>query len=202
MLVDTANFKASAGKATPTDHEALRLIKDHLLIFLSAMQLDTKSLFEDLKRKKQDVSRLTSYQLLIRDFKRYEVLGVKYGLSTVPLSLENWSGKLGWDDIAQATQQLMEERSLDYVGILTSIVGEKVEGRQILVAFKDERLVGLKMAVEREAKETLDLRSWPDADVPALAGFQVFLWDQGIMGSRKQAAPAFDRAMRSLEALQ
>lgn len=198
IIIDTKNLKPSAGKATPADHEALRLLVDHLTRLDPTIQLNLASVYQELKLRKFDVSRLSSHDLLIRDFKRYAINGHELSLSSVPLSLEEWSRKMGWDQIAAAIRQVMDERQLDICSILTSFVVGKEDRRQILVAYTQEEWSALKPALEREGKEQLALEPWSDEDIPSLDGFKIFVWNQINTVSRKQIAPAFQRALSSL----
>ncbi|GAA5863272.1 hypothetical protein JCM3774_000838 [Rhodotorula dairenensis] len=102
-----------------------------------------------LSTAKDDVAHLSGHDLLRRDYKEYhESASVRYGLSTVPLSLSTWldrfsergqAGVQAVEALLDEVRQWMDERDLALAGVLTSYAHVKKSGavggrrREILV---------------------------------------------------------------------
>jgi exopolyphosphatase len=102
---------------------------------------------------KNDVSELSTHELLLRDYKEYtmhtssESDALNVGLSTVPMGLSIWLSRNlpakgitpGWQPFVSAMDEWMDERNLDIAGILTSFnnppkeIGEKGKHKRELV---------------------------------------------------------------------
>jgi len=156
ILIDTDGLKPG-GKATDRDRESALLVAPKSTIAntippLSALSpIDhpnpnalydaqaVKDMTAALSDKKSDVSHLSGFDLLRRDYKEYThplswaagSPSIKVGLSTVPSQLKAWGtdGKLEKDAVAW-----MKKRNITILGVLTSFrdskgkVGKKVSG--------------------------------------------------------------------------
>lgn len=151
ILIDTQGLKAG-GKALQVDREAVGSLISQATSSLSSSSMDPPKLADgqklkpddlasvqfiqdlttELDKKKYDVSRLGTRDLLRRDYKQSLTnlpwvsngTSINSGLSTVPLDLklwiprdtkEFWSSVKGW----------MEQRKLSVLGVLTSFHDEK-----------------------------------------------------------------------------
>lgn len=175
---------------------------------------DPTSLFEDkfakLKEAKYTISHLSSRDLLRRDYKQYSSEnGYRYGLSSVPMSFDDWSERDGWEGILSASQAWAEERSLDIVGILTSFTRTTKKNnqkgrREALLYYTHSELMSVSQTLEEDFKEQLDLVSWKsEKDQPNFEQEykkHVSLWTQGNTdATRKAFAPAMADAVGRLE---
>ena len=222
-LIDTGNYKpAPKGKAVQSDMDA----REYLLPFSSFADSQTSDasvqsspnslagLADSLQAKKYDLSRLQGRDLLRRDYKEYEsdTLHIRYGLSTVPLRLEEWLHRPevgeNYDQILEKMEDWGKERNLDIVGVLTSYVDPK-KGREHLHLIRqrqDNQLDRLRKVMEELTKdETLDLGELKKAQ-PSLEGTKwqgrVFAFQQkNASATRKQVAPAFKKAIETVERL-
>jgi exopolyphosphatase len=225
-LIDTGNYKpAPKGKAVESDMNA----REYLLPLSSfakpssagvaaASTESSSDPLDDhtdlLQAKKYDLSRLQGRDLLRRDYKEYEseTLHIRYGLSTVPLRLDEWlhRSEVGgnYDQILNKMEDWGKERDLDIVGVLTSYVDPK-KGREHLHLVRqrqDNQLDRLKKVIEELTKdETLDLGQLKKAQ-PPIEGTKwqgrVFAYQQKNAGAtRKQVAPAFKKAIETVERL-
>ncbi|KAF9485702.1 DHH phosphoesterase [Pholiota conissans] len=147
IIIDTDGFKPD-GKGTQIDRDAgnniavkstyakflpplsaLAPIDFHIRDGLYNSQI-IMELTQTLAEKKMDVSHLTAFDLLRRDYKEYvhplswvsDKPSIKLGLSTVPVSLKDWAtdGRLEDAAIKWATQ-----RGLTILGVLTSFREDK-----------------------------------------------------------------------------
>ncbi|KAJ9118164.1 hypothetical protein QFC22_004068 [Naganishia vaughanmartiniae] len=173
ILIDTGALKAGPNvKTTDTDRAAAEFV--YRISKLGAQTTDTGSAGElmtlaslqagriapeltefanKLFEAKNDVSELSTHELLLRDYKEYtmhtasERDTMNVGLSTVPMGLSIWLSRNiqakgivpGWQPFVSAMDEWMRERNLDIAGVLTSfntlpkVVGEKGKHKRELV---------------------------------------------------------------------
>lgn len=222
IVIDTGGLKPG-GKATPVDYEAASFLYSISTIAQGqsgsfsitnegGLPPSLKLLSDTLHDAKSDVANLTTYELLMRDYKEYEwptqsrnFPTLKVGLSTVPLGLKTWIAKEqdGWETLMSSTEQYMQEGTLDIEGILTTYRSEKKgkHKRQLVLIVRPggvirdpqearsvfERLVG-----GLEASEVLQLEEWKKEEKVKRQGDErlVKVWVQGnAKATRKQIAP-------------
>ncbi|MBU1641070.1 MAG: DHH family phosphoesterase [Proteobacteria bacterium] len=83
LLLDTVNLSAKAGRSTGRDKEmAIKL--------LGICGRDQDTFFHTLQKAQDDLSGLTSKDLLARDYKEWQSPFGPYGISTVLLALASW----------------------------------------------------------------------------------------------------------------
>ena len=135
ILIDTGGLK-TGGKAVEEDRDAAVFLVPLSPLsanipqnFLTPDQLQGASaiqnLYAELETKKVDVSNLSVWDLLRRDYKEYTLrlpwagpeVSIKAGLSTVPLGLEAWITEGRLQDVAK---KWMDTKGLTVHGILTS----------------------------------------------------------------------------------
>ena len=104
ILLDTVNLDDEAGRVTPTD----RKVADDLERITA---LDPSALFEKLQFEKFNVSSLGSYDLLRKDYKEWQMGGVKCGIGSVLMSARDWIAKD--EKILDAFRSFAEDRGLD-----------------------------------------------------------------------------------------
>lgn len=86
ILLDTVNLDSAAGRVTPEDQEIARTLLDR-------SDTDQQKLFDALQREKFNVSALDSADLLRKDYKSWTMSGLRVGISSVLLSVEDWLKK-------------------------------------------------------------------------------------------------------------
>lgn len=138
IVIDTNGLKPG-GKATDEDRQAASKVAPLTVLSGSDTSFtpDTlheapfiKQLNKELQGRKEDLSHLSGWDLLRRDYKEYTykltwMAGepvIKVGLSTVPVALKVWGkkGKLEKDSLAW-----MQHRGLTVLGALTTFKDEK-----------------------------------------------------------------------------
>ena len=189
ILIDTGGLKTKEGsKTTQTDLEAASFLWPLSTLgntteanFASEVPLPLKDLTQELLDTKSDVSRLSTHDLLIRDYKSYSLATssvafpvLKVGLSTVPMGLKTWLGRdgSGWDGLLDDTDAYMAEHDLDIEGILTTYRSDKGNHKRELVLIlssgakraitNDEQAERIfnELVAGLEADPVLDLGEW------------------------------------------
>lgn len=149
ILIDTGALKAGEGaKTTETDRQAAEYLwgiagksfegtsQGMSVDSLRAGQVDPAltSYANTLFSAKNDVTSLSTHDLLLRDYKEYTMSTrspaeqLTVGLSTVPLALSTWLSRdnaatgiePGWKPFLLAVDAWMAERNLDVAGMLTT----------------------------------------------------------------------------------
>jgi len=181
---------------------------------MSSHPSELTNVAQELLRTKFDVGHLSTHDLLLRDYKQYDLPSTsrsyRAGLSTVPLSLKNWLEKEGgWAPFLGALDAYMQERGLDVEGILTSYKSEnKGKGKRELALFvreggalasgADAQRVLDTLAQGLQADPVLSLEAWSKKDWAIKAetlndsaeGRYGVVWQQGnAKATRKQVAP-------------
>ncbi|KAK4054584.1 Exopolyphosphatase [Microbotryomycetes sp. JL201] len=221
ILIDT-NLKPSTagGKATDTDLRAVRLLSP-FSSFVDGAEGSAAAVGGDvtatllqvgrlLQAKKSDVAWMSGRDLLRRDYKEYQhdAQSLKYGLATVPVSFRSWIDKddkrYGWEGVERDCRAWMEERHLDFLGVLTSFEevapagknkGARARELYLHVGGNDstsERLRNI-LYPGLEADADLRLGPWFGGDLSGEPGFDKRwrLWQQvNAKATRKQVAPA------------
>lgn len=213
ILIDTNGLK-KGGKAVSTDYEAAHFLfplsaysrpssststGDDVAVALEVSEDSVPEALSDaakeLKAKKFDVSKLSTTQLLMRDYKDYSLPtssqvfpSIQAGLATVPLALKEWlardvvggGGQTGWAGFLAESDAYMAKRGLDVLGVLTSFKSDKGKDKREAVllvrygldgcAFADEETgqrVMDQLVAGFEADQVLLLENWKDKSQPA-----------------------------------
>jgi exopolyphosphatase len=195
ILIDTSNLK---NKTTETDTQAVELLISRSSLgslMGSSVSLALSEKHQHLRAKKEDIGSLGLRDLLRRDYKEYETEnGWRYGLSSTPNSLQDWSDRQGgWQAVWAALDDWAQERKLDLVGVLSSFKGLSKKGnpkhlRELLVAVKRDELRDV--WTELETASDLKLGEWMGGDAQAKNADMERVWQQGnTRATRKQVAP-------------
>jgi len=156
LIIDTQGVKPG-GKATPTDTAAAEFLYPLSIFDRSASkpnglagQSDTgdsapnavlTEIFTVLSDAKSDVSQLDTKDLLVRDYKEYELPTssstypvIRAGLSTVPVGFKAWlERETDWTSLMAGVDGYMADRKLDIEGILTSYNNKEGKHRRELL---------------------------------------------------------------------
>jgi len=182
ILIDTINLEPAMGKVTPKDEWVSQELAKRLNINQNFKE-QMKDIFEPIFKAKNDISHLTSAQLLIRDYKEWDVSSIKYGIAAILLSLNDLTQR---PDFLIAMSQLIQENNLSILIIMTGYTNNNNKFcRQLLIKTK-EKQIGEKLYQHMELTQRLDLHlielSIPDD--------QIWCFQQeAITISRKQVQP-------------
>jgi len=125
ILLDTVNLDPKAGRVTPKDAEIAEKLK-------SKVPLDSNTLFETLQREKFNVSDLSTADLLRKDYKEYAAGKIRYGMSTVLISLDAWKKKD--PRLQQELERYRKTRKLDLLVVMIAYTEPKFQRELVLVA--------------------------------------------------------------------
>lgn len=228
QLIDTAGLKASAkSKTTETDRRAFEFLLPMsdlaaaggggvTLASLESGEVPdaVKAWADELDDVKNDVSTLSGADLLRRDYKEYDMVtgrkdkSMRVGLSTVPLGVKDWLGKVGgWKAFMEDVQGFIYERELEVCAVLTSYRSEKrgKHKRELLVVYQGKHKAdlanfrALQSGLQSIGTE-LELETWDKGGdgIMKSIGFLHhgnahrwgWIWDQKNAGAtRKQVQP-------------
>ncbi len=109
ILLDTVLFASAAGRATPRDRQAAGRLA-------ALAGVGEAELYVELLGARQGLPGLSSRDLLRRDYKGAEAAGLRYGISSSPVSLRRWRER---DPAPQrAVMRFREERGLDLLLVM------------------------------------------------------------------------------------
>ncbi len=178
ILVDTVNLDPEQERVTEKD----RLIYNKIKKFVN---LDLQKLYDDLQFMKSDVSSLDSRDLLRKDYKQWVNKKLTYGMSSVPLSIEDWLKKD--EEISKAGEAYMKENSLDLLLIMTAYVQNGFK-RELIVINSDAKLLSDFNNMLNQAG--LELTDYPQKLESAKP---IATFNQGGLGfSRKKIQPLIE----------
>jgi inorganic pyrophosphatase/exopolyphosphatase len=109
ILLDTVLFAAAAGRFTPRDREAAERLA-------GIAGVREEELYAELLAARQVLPGLSSRDLLRRDYKGGEAGGVRYGISSSPVSLRRWRERDPAPE--EAVGRYREERHLDLLLVM------------------------------------------------------------------------------------
>jgi hypothetical protein len=132
ILLDTVLFDATAGRTTPRDRQMARRLAG-----IAGVQ--EGELYVELLAARQGLPGLSSRDLLRRDYKGGEAGGVRYGISSSPVSLRR--GRERDPSPETAARGFREERNLDLLLVMIAYEEPGAGGyrRELGVAATGER---------------------------------------------------------------
>jgi exopolyphosphatase len=129
ILVDTAGLDAAAGRTTRKDSEmAARLV--------AASGADSGELYAQLQARRRSVGRVSSGDLLRRDFKAAQAGPIRYGLASVPRLSAQWKERP--ESLPRALHAFRVARGLDVLLVLMYSDGDNREFRRELAVCTGE----------------------------------------------------------------
>ena len=195
--IDTLDFSEKAGRAKQIDHDA----RDYLLPHSSFAKGDSLSAyFAELFHAKNQVSHLTTPELLRRDYKEFTQAGAdgkahpwRIGVASLTLSLAEWVQR-GAESVRSDLDAFAAERSLDAVVALAGFEDEAGRPRRQLLFYAPQRASGahkIAEGLEQHRGDRVDLERLELPVVGERHGSVCVAWEQRDAGAtRKQFAPA------------
>ena len=174
ILLDTVNLGKDAGRTTEKDEKAVEYLT-------SSFKIDRNKLFDRLQFEKFNTAPLSSYDILRKDYKAWDMGGKKAGFSSALISMGNWLKKDA--SLLESADQYYTKNSLDILFIMIAYT-EPSFTRELILFSKDESL--LSGMYEHLQKNEGQLTAAPKAPKDKRAGF----YSQGNAGwSRKKMQP-------------
>jgi len=206
ILIDTANLDPKMGRTEPRDVRAVETIVNSLKAGGDQFGLNTleerTELFQYLQDIKFDLSRLTSAELLRKDYKVWQAVpgGQRYGISSVTMSLAEWTEKD--KDLAETLANYMNEQKLAILVIMTSHTGGenktfRREAAVIAAPGFEPLLTHTIVAITQPL--TLKAMEYPSALHPTQRDIRFFT-QTDVKLSRKQFQPAIHTAIQGFTA--
>lgn len=130
VLLDTVNLDSQAGRVTPKDAALATAI-------LGRTGMDQKALFDRLQSEKFNVADLSTADLLRKDYKEYVAGSLRYGMSSVLLSIEDWKKKD--KGLAKALTAYAQDRKLQVLVVMNAYTEPKFT-RELVVYSPDAAL--------------------------------------------------------------
>ncbi|KAJ2251839.1 Exopolyphosphatase [Coemansia sp. RSA 455] len=205
ILVDSSNLNPAACRATPADIACVQwlssLVNWKSEQSLAGNTLDVNgpdALYSTLDSLKGQVSHLSSYDLLRKDYKQWQVTDATgkpwtIGISSISFPLKKWIKRDTLQDIEQAIRHWIDKQQLDLAIVMThgktKVNGTKVYGRQMIVASDKDigRVVDKLMTVDILGLVPFDISGG------------VWLFTQSRSeSSRKQVFPAIKDVIQQL----
>lgn len=158
VLLDTVNLDPQAGRVTPKDAALVAAVLGHTV-------MEQKALFDRLQTEKFNVADLSTADLLRKDYKEYVAGSLRYGMSSVLLSIADWKKKD--KGLAKALAAYASERKLQVLVVMNAYTEPRFT-RELVVYSADAGLFS-KLSAWLAASD-LGLAAVPGpADAPASA---------------------------------
>jgi len=125
ILLDTVNLDPKAGRVTPKDTEVAGKLEPFV-------NLNPNTLFETLQREKFNVDALQTADLLRKDYKEYTAGKVRYGMSTVLISLESWKKKD--PHLQKELEKYRKARNLNLLVVMIAYTEPKFQRELVVVS--------------------------------------------------------------------
>ena len=154
ILLDTGNMNPSLKKGLKRDENAIfKLNSKHK--GGERTEKDLQIYHDLLASKRQDSSSLSTEELLIKDAKRGLSNGIKFLISTVPLSFEEWRER----DVnfEHSILSLLKEEHIDILAIMTTFVRDGLFSRQLLICSTSSHSLSLSSLHRSFSSSELDL---------------------------------------------
>uniref|UniRef100_A0A7S0BUJ9 DHHA2 domain-containing protein n=1 Tax=Rhodosorus marinus TaxID=101924 RepID=A0A7S0BUJ9_9RHOD len=136
ILVDTVNHDQKLQRSTETDKRACDIIRS------SSGVVDSDALFRSLQKAKFDQSRLSSSDLLRKDYKQWNLNAINLGIATTGLPLESWLERDG-DSVRSELYRYKGTQSLNMLMVMVAFFEnldeeEAPEFRRELIVVSDD----------------------------------------------------------------
>ena len=216
ILIDT-NALRDAGKTTPFDEQAVAYLESKIRAYDTTY--DRAAYLAEIKAAKNDLDRLTTNEVLRKDYKQWTAGGVQLGVSSVVKELAWLVGKAGNEregtgkgEDHEAFMKIIRsfacERNLGIYAIMTTSHSSSGDfQRELLLWARDARAREMLQRFQETAEEQLELESWNRVQGLAAQGksaegkgdkdgaIMEVWWQRKVDASRKQVAPLLRKAM-------
>ncbi|XP_048748356.2 protein prune homolog 2-like isoform X2 [Ostrea edulis] len=176
ILVDTVNTSPEAGKTTLHDEEMLRRLTQIV------PDLDKDQLYKDIQEAKNDITALSTQEVLEKDLKCVVHGDRSVVTSSVPASLEVF---LCRPDVLEAMGSVMHERKGQSMVVMTMHVNKGVPSREILI-FSQSEAETKKLAEFLKTNQEIELSLQPfTCDLKSSLAY----YQGNVKASRKKVLP-------------
>jgi len=153
---------------------------------------DTKALFNNLQEAKFDCSSLTISELLIKDFKDWELPNTRYGMSSVTASIS----RLVDPNVEKLFAEFCTKNNLVILVCMTAHSTTGKFSRELCIYFanhNDARISGFvnSMLLEKEILDLVPISEYNTSQKPYLSYYS----QKNIKSSRKQVQPLIHKLL-------
>jgi inorganic pyrophosphatase/exopolyphosphatase len=191
ILIDTINLEPSRNRVTPTDSAAAQTL-------LSIAQVDQLEFFNELQAAKFNDDALSTVDKLRKDYKGGQVGAVKYGISAVLASVEQWLAKE-----SQLTQQFdafMQQHGLELLfATLAYYDAQNKFYREMIVYGRNGQQIVDRLPVEFKLRPMHTERTKQAVESSGSHPL-IFYHVENIDVARKVLQPSVDQVLKGLSA--
>uniref|UniRef100_A0A6B2L8I8 DHHA2 domain-containing protein n=1 Tax=Arcella intermedia TaxID=1963864 RepID=A0A6B2L8I8_9EUKA len=188
ILLDSINLNPAMGKTTPKDISMVNSLKS--ILEEHSPLLTNQQIFQSLSDAKNDISALSSLELLSKDYKEWNVGPLKYGFSSVLLSVSSW---LERGDLVESLSKFSTQNGLELLVVMLAYTDTNKIFKREVILFEMEEKAGKKLDVHlKMQKEVLDLVVMEEKKVQEIESASNHIWfyyQNNIKSSRKQLQP-------------
>lgn len=187
LLMDTVNLSAQAGRRTARDQTMAEKL-------LALSGVERESFFTSLQQAQHDLKGLSTQQLLGRDYKEWPGPVGRYGMSTVPLSLDQWLQQE--TDLTSALARFARQKGLTLLIVMLVSYEPDFQRELIIFCRHQELLIHLMSFLEQQGlRLSIPQRSTAVAERDGYLGFYR---QDNVSISRKKLQPLIHRFLASL----
>ncbi|KAL1922310.1 uncharacterized protein VTP21DRAFT_9849 [Calcarisporiella thermophila] len=203
LLVDTVNLEPKFGRATSLDQQAADFL---FSILLGSAPMEEKKLvaidtYSDLQKARLKVDHLSTWDLLRKDYKQWDVEGV--GISSVSWDLTAWTLRDGCESVVTSIESYAFSRHLRLYLAMTACEKDGVFQRELVVFPIESEMDGVLERLEEKAELDLTSEGYEELNQAAQqvmtgkTGRMKFYRQRNIKTSRKQLWPLVQSLIQS-----
>lgn len=129
ILLDTVNLDPAAGRVTDDDIAVAGKL-------IQSCGLNQQTLFDKLQYEKFNVAALSSWDLLRKDYKEWQMGEVKCGIAAVLQPIENWAKKD--PSLGKECEKYMKKRKLDVLLAMNAFTNPDFNRQLVVCILKDD----------------------------------------------------------------
>lgn len=204
VLIDTTALQ-SQEKTEDVDRQAVDYLEAKIALAPGGVgaQWNRKNFFDEIDHAKKDLSSLTVDEVLIKDYKQWDVNGVQLGISSVVKPLSWQIEKAGnTPQFVQSLRKFAQNKKLDLISVMTtSTANDGQFQRELLLWSVNESKNEVVSRFEEQNRDELGLNQWQektDHDNSIRQGGKMKIWWQKETEySRKQVSPLMRKAIQN-----
>ncbi|WP_022668371.1 DHH family phosphoesterase [Desulfospira joergensenii] len=181
ILLDTVNLDPAAGRVTEKDSEIAVKLMEYF-------PLDPNNYFREVQKAKFDTAGLSTIDLLRKDYKEFKFNGISCGISSVLLSMAQWTNKD--NELCLGFETYASRRNLDVLLSMNAYTNPDFN-RDLAVYCRDAAIHDKLISFLQE--KGLDLKDLSfEGQKPCLEGKLTFYSQANLGISRKKLSPMMD----------
>ena len=185
ILLDTVNLSPKAQRVTPIDTQAANIL-------LAKWPINQELLFSKTLEAKFNINALSSYDLLRKDYKQWQLGPINCGIASVPLPISSW--RANDPEFVRAFVGFAKKHNLALLVAMNAFLAPDFQRNLIIFSTTDKILLDL----EKELQEKdLQLTAFPATTKQPGIGKISFFKQGNIKISRKKLHPLLANHFKS-----